>query len=280
MQQNRSRSVTPYESPPVSDVSVFLRRAFKSSSRFRYESDMITVLNKTLPTLTFGRLTAADVQVFSEVPAVFGIPDLTAIRFDWDAVNARLHAGIRPLTTDAEVRVVLALDSRPVTSAELADRSGYSADYVRRTVLPLLLDSGWVVPGDKGQFIRAADAAWVSKRIVTVEAKLRDWSRALAQARRQRLSADAAYIALQLPALNSIAESLDRIAEGGIGVIGVDPDSHRARVLARPKAFPQARSLVGRMLIAERCLDMWTRDEHAGQVYPVFGWTLPSDSAE
>ena len=264
----------------MSDVSVLLRRASEPMAQFRYESDMIDVLSAALPKLTFGRLTATDAQVFSEVPAVFGVPDLTAIRFDWDAVNARTRAGIRPLTTDAEVRVVLALGSKSLTSAELADRSGYSADYVRRTVLPLLLDSGWVIHGDKGQLIRAAGAVWVSKRIVTVEAKLRDWSRALAQARRQRLSADAAFIALQMPAPKSITESLDRIAEGGIGVIGVDPDSHRARVLARPKAFPKTRSLLGRMLIAERCLDMWMRGEHAGQVYPVFGWTLPCDSAE
>lgn len=246
--------------------------------RFRYESDMIPVISAALPAMSFGRTTVGEVEVFTEVPAVFGIPDLTAIRFDFAAIAARVEAGVRPLATDAEVRVALALEAQPATISELARGAGYSASYVRRAVLPMLTENGWVTRGDDGDFRRAPAARWVSKRIVTVEAKLRDWSRALGQARRQRLSADAAYIALDMTAVKPIRDSLDRIAAGGIGVIGVDAASGRSRVLVRPAPVRSSDSRVGRMLIAERCLEMWQRGERSGQVYPVFGWTAPTEA--
>lgn len=254
-----------------------LPAATAPAPRFRYEADMIPAIRAALPTMSFGRTTAHEVEVFTEVPAVFGIPDVTAIRFDHAAIARRISAGIRPLTTDAEVRVALALEAQPPTLGELAARAKYSADYVRRAVLPVLVDGGWASRDESGRHVRTTDALWVSKRIVTVEAKLRDWSRALGQARRQRLSADVAYIALDMPAVKPIVHSLDRIARGGIGVIGVDAASGRARVLVRPAPVHRTDSLVGRMLIAERCLDMWQRGERAGQVYPVFGWSAPTD---
>jgi len=258
---------------------LMLPAAPATTPRFRYESDMIPVISAALPTLSFGRTTVDEVELFTEVPAVFGIPDLTAIRFDFAAVTARTVAGVRPLATDAEVRLALALETHPTTLAELARRSGYSVDYVRRAVLPMLTENGWVTRGDNGDYRRAPASRWVSKRIVTVEAKLRDWSRALGQARRQRLSADAAYIALDMPAVKPIQDSLDRIAAGGIGVIGVDAASGRARVLVRPATVRSSDSRVGRMLIAERCLEMWQRGERTGQVYPVFGWTAPTEAS-
>jgi len=240
---------------------------------------MIPAIRQALPTIGFGRTVSTEVEVFTEVPAVHGVPDVTAIRFDLTALAIRRAAGVRPLSTDAEVRVALALETQPPTLADLARRAGYSPDYVRRAVLPLLTDGGWATQDQYGAHLRTPASRWGSKRIVTVEAKLRDWSRALRQARRQRLSADAAYIALDMPAVKPIRDSLDRIARGGIGVIGVDAASGRAHVLVRPAAVRRADSIVGRMLIAERCLEMWQRGEHAGQVYPVFGWSAPTDAS-
>lgn len=241
---------------------------------------MVSVVRSELPSLTFGRTTAPEVEVFTEVPAVFGVPDVTGLRFDWEAVRRRTQSGVRPLSTDAEVRGALSLSTRSRNAQEVARGVGLSVDVVRRSLLPMLVDAGWAVRDSNGGFVRATDAVWVSKRIVTVEAKLRDWSRALGQARRQRASADAAYIALEMSAVKSISNSLDRIGDGGVGVIGVDAASGRARVLVRPVQSARSRSIVGRMLIAERCLDMWLRGERAGQVYPVFGWTHPGESAQ
>lgn len=245
------------------------------SARFRFESEMIPALRAHLPRLAFGHRPSTNVEVFSEVPAVHGIPDLAAVRFDWDIVALRQSAGVRPLTTDTEVRSVLALRSGPLTSLDLSTRLRMTHDYVRRAVVPLLFQQGWTEANNEKVTLRS-EARRVSRRVVTVEAKLRDWQRAIAQARRQQLSADAAYIALDSGVCRTIEADLRAIAESGVGVISVHADTGVCKVLVRPRTLPTRLTSVGRMLVAERCLEMWLRGEREGQIYPVFGWTQPS----
>lgn len=243
-----------------------------SGVRFRFESDMIPSLRLALPRLVFGHRPSAAVEVFSEVPAVHGVPDLAAVRFDQGAIERRRSAGVRPLTTDTEVRAVAALGPGPTCIRDLASRLRMTHDYVRRAIIPLLAERGWVFLSDDQVALRP-DAAWVSRRVVTVEAKLRDWQRAIAQARRQQLSADAAYIALDSQACRNIENDLGRISDSGVGVISVSAETGVSRVLIRPRVVPRRLTFVGRMLVAERCLEMWDRGEREGQIYPVFGWT-------
>ncbi|WP_291054753.1 hypothetical protein [Herbiconiux sp.] len=235
---------------------------------------MIPSLRRDLPRMAFGHRVGIDVKVFAEVPSVAGVPDLAGVRFDARAIQARREGEVRPLATEAEVKAVLAITSGPLQIGELARRIRRSPDYVRRAVVPLLIQQGWVTEVD-GLVRRRGEARWIAQRVVTVEAKLRDWTKAIGQARRQQMSADAAYIALDASGMRSITPHLDRVAEGGVGVIAVDSQSQRSRVLVRPRRIQPERTLVGRMLIAERCLEMWGRGQMNGQIYPVFGWTVP-----
>jgi hypothetical protein len=247
-----------------------------AAPRFRYEADLVDTLRDQLPRLMFSRRSLADVETFAEVPAVRGVPDLASIRFDHAAIARRRDLGIRPLSTDVEVRAVLALGRRPKTIADVSAGIRSTPEYVRRSLVPVLIDSGWVVPSGDGLFARVAGAEPVMRRVITVEAKLRDWHGALSQARRLRLSADDAYIALEPSAVAAAADELTYVAESGIGIIIVDAATSEARVWAHPRQRLQAaQSAVGRMLIAERCLDMLERGEHEGQIHPVFGWIRP-----
>lgn len=243
-------------------------------AQFRYESEMIPALRAALPDLAFGHRYRHAVEVFTEVPAVHGRPDVVGVRFDRSAVRRRLAAGVVPLSGDAEVRAVQALGRHGADHRQIAASIGMSRDYVRRAVVPLLSDLGWVVR-DGEQVVRRPEAVWVGQRVVTVEAKLRDWRRALAQARRQKHSADAAYIALDVRAAIRVAPYACQIADGGVGVLSVHPETGLVRVLARPVSSSRATTAVGRALIAERALEMMNRGTHEGQISPVFGWTLP-----
>jgi hypothetical protein len=245
-----------------------------SPAEFRYESEMIPALRAALPDLAFGHRYRPYVEVFTEVPAVHGRPDVVGVRFDADALRRRTLAGIVPLSGDAEVRAIHALGKGGAEIGEIAARIGMSRDYVRRAVVPLLSDLGWIVR-DAERVVRRPEADWAGQRVVTVEAKLRDWRRALAQARRQKRSADAAYIALDARSSARVAPHAAQIAQGGIGVLSVHPNSGRVHVLARPAASPKRDTAVGRALIAERALEMMNRGTREGQISPVFGWTLP-----
>lgn len=242
---------------------------------FRYESDLVAVVERDLTAAVFSASSRNAVEVFTEVPARLGVPDVSAVRYDWDAVRARVVDRVQPLTAEPSVRAALLLRRRRLSLADLAGELRMSLDHVRRAVVSDLREHGWLAEtGDVLQLRESAKPTGV--RVVTVEAKLRDWQGALGQARRQRYSADDAYVALDARAAGRLHADLPAIARQGIGVIAVDPATLTMRVMQRPTARLRGRSnLVGRTLIAERGLEMLGRGEHAGAVYPVFGWTLP-----
>ncbi len=245
-----------------------------SPAEFRYEAEMVPALRAALPNIAFGHRYRNDVEVFTEVPAIHGRPDVVGVRFDAEALQRRAVAGVVPLSGDAEVRTIHALQTRGAEIGEIAARIGMTRDYVRRAVVPLLSDLGWVVR-DADLVVRRPEAVWAGRRVVTVEAKLRDWQRALAQARRQKHSADAAYIALDASSSARVTVYAAQIANGGIGVLSVDPDSQRVRILARPATSARKATAVGRALLSERAIDMMNRGTREGQINPVFGWTAP-----
>jgi len=236
---------------------------------------MLPALRGAIGQMAFGSVGQDRVHVFGEVPAVAGIPDLVAVRFDEEAIRARKAAGVLPLATESEVRIAQEA-ATPCTASELAQRVGLSADYLRRVVLPGLQDSGWL-ERDGPYFQRTRTALDVGQRVVTVEAKLRDWRRAFSQAKRQGRSADAAYIAVPAATARLMGADLEAIASRGIGVISVGPPAQKPRVLIRPVRIPSATTRVGRMLLAERALALHLQGHTEGQVSPVFGWVLPED---
>ena len=244
--------------------------------RFRYENDLVSALVPSFASSLF-RSVDANVQTFREVPAARGVPDLSVVRFDPDRVAERIEKGIRCLTTDVEVRVVLALRQRGADLAELAERLNLSRDYLRRSVLPMLTQLGWVEVRAGGAIQLRTGARSAGLRVVTVEAKLRDWRRAFAQARHQQLSADAAYIALDAAHSRVPLGEIHGIAERGIGVVIVDAQTGQHTVAVRPRSVHAPRvTALGRMLVSERCLSLSLNGERAGQVAPVFGWSLPT----
>ncbi|WP_223692194.1 hypothetical protein [Leifsonia poae] len=246
----------------------------RSGAGFRYEAELVDALEPALADLTF-RAGDSRVLTFREVPAARGVPDLTAVRFDFGKIGARHQAGIRPLTTDVEVRVVFALSGGGRTVDELCADTRLSRDYLRRSVLPMLEQLGWMQAVGPKLLLRPA-AEFVGGRVVTVEAKLRDWLRAFNQARHQQVSADAAYIALDAQTIRRASDQVEGMRQRGIGVILVDPANERRRVVARPsRVLSATQTRIGRALIAERCLSLYLRGERAGQVSPVFGWYPP-----
>jgi len=264
-----TRSLVSHEGGTVSALVV-------RPATFRYESDLVDVVRDHLAPMVFNRAVRDEVETFVEVPAAFGIPDVSAVRYDWSIVQERVSSGIGPLTSEPAVRAAFALRRRALSVTELAEAIGMSRDHVRRSVAPALRNAGWLVD-DPHRLRLKSSARPAAVRVVTVEAKLRDWHGALGQARRQRYSADQAYIALDVRAAERLRDDLPSMARQGVGVLAVDPVTSTMKVLARPNDhLDRSRTALGRTLIAERGLELLSRGETAGAVYPVFGWTLPS----
>lgn len=244
---------------------------------FRYESELVAVVEGQVSAALFTAPVRGSVEVFTEVPARLGVPDVSAVRYDWDVVERRVRAGVAPLTSEPAVRAALLLRKRQFTVGDLATALRMSKEYVRRAVVADLRQRGWLDGESADGALRLTAAARpAGVRVVTVEAKLRDWRGALGQARRQQQSADQAFIALDARAAHRLRDDLAAISRQGVGVMSVDPATNTLRVLQRPsRPTERRRSIVGRTLIAERGLELISRGQRAGEVYPVFGWTSP-----
>lgn len=242
------------------------------ASRFRYEADMIPSLKRAIPELAFGHRYRDDVDVFTEVPAEFGKPDVVAVRFDRRAITVRDRLGVQPLLGYSEVRVVHAIGSAGAEIGEISAEIGLSRDHLRRAVVPLLSDLGWIYrEGDR--YLRRREVEWAVRRVVTVEAKLGDWRRALYQARRQLTSSDATYIALDASSTNRVRPYLSELSAAGVGVLTVSAATSVVATLSRPTRSGKVAGAVGRSLLGERTLAMLAEGRHEGAIGPVFGWS-------
>jgi hypothetical protein len=252
-------------------------KTISASPAFRYESDLVAVVQGRLATAVFAPSVMGSVETFTEVPARLGVPDVSAIRYDWDVVASRAEGGVRPLATEPTVRASLLLRRRSLDVGQLAEAMRMSKSHVQRVVVEDMRELGWLQENAGTKLRLKKGAQHAGQRVVTVEAKLRDWKKALGQARRQRSSADHTYIALDSHTAGRLTSDLPALARQGIGLIAVDPETSSMRIVLRSKSpLTRGPSIVGRTLMAERGLGLIADGRRAGQVYPVFGWTAPS----
>lgn len=115
---------------------------------------------------------------------------------------------------------------------------------LRRPVRHWLTGHGFAVRDEVPFNGRIADIVAVRGReVVAVELKVRDWKQAHVQAKAYQVGAPRSYVALPLArALKVHPAKSSRFEESGVGIVGVDLDDDRVRVLleARPsdRALP------------------------------------------
>jgi len=176
--------------------------------------------------------------VVRESTGPFGIPDLTALVGNPALLAARLALGVPALLHQVDAAVVaVAHPQQGRSAAVLARGLGWPEGTVERR-LPDLMRTGALREVRPGRFVRPEALAPLG-RIYAVEAKVREWGRALRQARTYSVWADGYVLvmgSLTPRALNLVREQVagDR---GGLVVDG--------RWVCRPvlRRLPPARRL-------------------------------------
>lgn len=236
------------------------------STPFLTEAEMAPYLRPHIKALT-----GTPVSWFAEVPAVNGIPDVTLVRFHPNELRRRARHGCTMPDDLAVVRTALGLSgvSGGLTVRELAHLTRLSEGVLRRKALPALADHGWV---------RERDAAWTMTRryadpaalVVTVELKLRDWKKALAQALQARIGADFAWVVLDDVRASGAAEGVEHFDRRAIGLATLDRQSLVVIHQPRQVGVDPAR----RAVLAERLLKMRSEGIEVGPERHVFGRIL------
>lgn len=161
--------------------------------------------------------TRAGLLVLQEVAGPFGVADYVAVIGSQDRIRDRLALAVPPLLNEIDAGIVSATSPRRARTAErFAERLGWSRSSVDRR-LPGLVKSGALQEVKPGRFVRHEALVPVG-RVYAIETKLREWRRALRQARTYRLWSDNYVIVMPSLSAGSLTEALSAVTNDGGGL--------------------------------------------------------------
>lgn len=164
------------------------------SDYFAAEADMLSLIAAAASSLA-----GCGAFAVFEVPAAAGIPDVVAAVLNHSVVAKRMRTGF--VTEKSSLAALLALSDALVTGNSLdehqvASAAGITARYASSVILPCLVERNLAYTPEPGLWSAIEHYESPVTRLVTVEAKLRDWRRGLGQAARHAAGADAAWLIL------------------------------------------------------------------------------------
>lgn len=221
--------------------------------------------------LTGRRRAARQPQVLFEFFGAEGTPDVVFLEFDAAELRRRDDLALPPVRNYHEVAVLLALGHGPLTARQLAEHAGITAAYLLRAILPALLEHGWI-ERDGRTWSSPQPLRPLAKWIVAIEAKRRDWRRALEQAHRYRRFANRAVAVLDA-SVNLTAARKEAEADGRIGLASLDPERQKLEAIVLPKWHRPSNALEF-VWAGEQAYLMRRAGAVSGPVLPVFGRML------
>jgi hypothetical protein len=158
------------------------------------------------------------VRILLETAGPFGVPDLLAVVGPLGVLDERLALNVPPLLNQVDAGVVAAAAPfAPRTVATLARRVGWPVETVARR-LPHLLRVGALDRVGRDSYVRP-EALRPVGRLYAVEAKIRDWRRALRQARTYSVWCDSYVIVMPPLAPGSLTGLIEAVALDGGGLV-------------------------------------------------------------
>lgn len=178
--------------------------------------------------------------VLREVAGPFGVPDFVAVVGSSDALAARLRLDVPPLLNEVDAGIAASLSTRRGRSVDaVAARMGWTADTVQRR-LPGLLRSHAVIDVGARRYVRP-EALCPVGRLYAIETKVRDWRRALRQARMYRLWCDNYVVVMATLSDSTMPLALAAVDGDGGGLMASGSWVRRPR----PHRLTDARRLWG-----------------------------------
>lgn len=158
--------------------------------------------------------------VLREMAGPFGVPDLLVAVGSVRLLSERQALEVPPLLNQVDAGVVAAAAVRaPRTAQAIARRLDWPVDTVQRR-LPELLRSGALSRVGADTYVRAPELRPVA-RLYAVEAKVKEWRRALRQARTYSLWCDSYVIVMGSMGAGGLAEATEAVkADGGGLMVG------------------------------------------------------------
>lgn len=181
-----------------------------------------------------------EVAVFRELAGPFGIPDFVAIVGPKDALRKRLALKVPPVLNEIDAAIIAHTSPKAGKTIEkIAERLGWPGSTIQRRV-PGLLRTGALEDIGDHRYVRPVALSTVG-RLYAIETKVRNFKRALRQARTYALWCDNYVIVMPQLSEASLVLAREAVAadRGGLVVAGKWVQRIRAHDL------PTARRLWG-----------------------------------
>ena len=232
---------------------------------------MLAAIARAPAALAGRRRAGRNPQVLFEFFGAAGTPDVVFLEFDEHELDRRDRLGLAPILNYNAIAVLIALSARPLGVRALSEAVGMTPAHLRRTILPDLEERTWLEHAGREWRSREAIRP-LARWIVAVEAKRRDWRRALAQAERYRTFANRAVVVLDAAANLQPAQELAK-SQMVVGLAKLDARRGRVEPLLLPP-WQRASSERDYVLAGEQAYHMRRSGIPSGPVLPVFGRTL------
>jgi len=160
-------------------------------------------------------------SIYGEVAGPFGIPDFLVVVGPRSLLRHRTALSVPPLLNEVDAGIVARASIRLGRNAEtLAEQLGWEVGTVERR-LPGLVRSGALTDLGAGRYVRPAALAPIG-RLYAVETKIRDFRRALRQARTYALWCDNYVIVMPALSEAALGGAIDAVARdrGGLVIKG------------------------------------------------------------
>lgn len=175
------------------------------------------------------------VRILLETAGPLGVPDLLAVVGPLSVLDDRLALPVPPLLNQVDAGVVAAAaTSAPRTVASLARRVGWPEDTVARR-LPHLVRSGALIRVGRDTYVRP-EALQPVGRLYAIETKVKDWRRALRQARTYSVWSDSYVIVMPALGSGSLAGLMTAVGADNGGLVLDGKWVQRPRLLQRSTA--------------------------------------------
>ncbi len=207
-------------------------QASRRASSFATEEQLISAIRTT-----FAQQGSANWEWFDEFSSPSGTADLVAValRRDWQQQPSFRRVPVRWLYPLKVLSLGVPIDLR-----WFCNRFGVSESSAH-SVLAAYIDADYCLYKPQERvWIKTKDPLPVADRIVAVEAKLRDWRRALYQAVQYASYAFEVWVVLDTTFLHSALLHLDEFERRGIGLLGLSSEGEAE--LANPATRRQPRN--------------------------------------
>jgi DNA-binding transcriptional ArsR family regulator len=230
---------------------------------------MLSLVAAAAPTLAG----SGSVTIY-EVPITGGVPDVVAVVLDTTVLSEQPQRGF--ITDPTSIATLLFLSDaltsgRSVDVKIIASAVGISPRRASSAVLPGLAERGLVHTSKRGKWEATKVYRSPAHRIITVEAKLRDWRRGLAQAARHAVSADASWLVLDAAHIKPARAASSLFRSVGVGLASLDDLGNFCQLVSPVGEFTLR---LRRELLAQRAASLYYSGANSGPVGHVFGRTL------